>query len=1164
VRAAHGHHKDYAMNRSTRWSLFFFLLTLVPALSGTARAQEEPFSIRTGVGGNVPEQVMPVVNVAAALAEDVTTKPGAPLRFALTHDVKITLDQGQWETVGDTALWRLKVTSAGARNLNLGFTTFEMPEGGALYLYPSGYTGGAPRRSVRRAGAEANETHHQYWSPVVTGDSVTVEVSVPKALRSQLRLELTKVNHGYRSFDTKDDVSILSGSCNVDVVCSQGDLYRNEIRAVGVLQLNGSRLCTGSAINNTGGKRPLFITADHCGLRASNAASTVVYWNFQNSTCRPVNSGASGGDGDGSLSQFNSGAIFLATSATSDFTLVELDDAPAAAFNVFLAGWDRRPGPFTDGAVGIHHPNVDEKRISLSNRATEDDNGTHHRIWWRPNGIGVTEPGSSGSPIYSKQGRFIGQLTGGGSACGVADSSMWDVYGKLSRSWDGGGAASNRARDHLDPVGTAPMMIDGRNWNDGGGTPTPTPSLTPTPTTGPSPTPTRTPTPTPTTGPSPTPTPTVPAGGNLALNRPATGSTPCNVNEGPAKAVNGSVSGGNTDKWCSLVAGTKFLQVDLGSAMTVSSFVVKHAAAGGEGANFNTRSFDIQTSLDNVTFQTAVTVAANTAAISNHAIAARSARYVRLNVTVAEQQAGGAARIYELEVYGAGGPVTPTPTPTLTPTGAPTFTPTPTLTPTATPTTTPGTGFVEITPGGAAVLTSTNDGNVGANTVDNNLGTRWSGMGDGAWIRYDLGTARVVTRVSIAVYRGNERRNRFDLQHSMNGTDWSPILTGEQTNGLNLAEQPFTFPGVSARYIRYVGHTGTLNAGGTTPWNSLTEVSIFTGTGAMTPTPPPTGDVVIQPGDVLNSQAFEWRSGFTTRQSGTYGQYRVDMTAGTTYTFTTSLSAGGGNDTVLYLLDSAQAVVAQDDNSGDGNHSILSFQPQAAGSYFLRLRAFSAGASGSCQLAVGGVAPGNPLLPDLETVVNSGALRDAFIVTESGRKRMRFSNGVANRGVGPVEVYGVVAADGTTQAFQRIYNDNGTKTTHHVGTFSFAGHGDHNHWHYDDFSRYDLRSLSDTLVATSDKVSFCIEDFERSPGTSPPGTPANMVYNCSNQGLSVGWTDRYRNHLDGQWIDITGVPNGTYRLVSTVDPELRLHESTRANNRAEVTVVINGNTVTVQ
>jgi hypothetical protein len=71
---------------------------------------------------------------------------------------------------------------------------------------------------------------------------------------------------------------------------------------------------------------------------------------------------------------------------------------------------------------------------------------------------------------------------------------------------------------------------------------------------------------------------------NVALNKPATGSAPCNANEGPAKAFNGSVSGGNSDKWCSQ-ASAKFLQVDLGQNFNITSFVVRHASAGGESAS---------------------------------------------------------------------------------------------------------------------------------------------------------------------------------------------------------------------------------------------------------------------------------------------------------------------------------------------------------------------------------------------------------------------------------------------------------------------------------------------------------------------------------------------------------------------------------------------------
>ncbi|WP_375758408.1 PKD domain-containing protein [Corallococcus exercitus] len=136
---------------------------------------------------------------------------------------------------------------------------------------------------------------------------------------------------------------------------------------------------------------------------------------------------------------------------------------------------------------------------------------------------------------------------------------------------------------------------------------------------------------------------------NLALNKPATGSTACNSSETPAKAVNGSVSGGTTDKFCSLASGA-WLQVDLGSAQTVSSFVVKHAGAGGESSTWNTRAFTIQTSSNGTNWSTPVTVTNNTASTTTHAISATSARYLKLNVTTASQNGDPATRIYEFEV----------------------------------------------------------------------------------------------------------------------------------------------------------------------------------------------------------------------------------------------------------------------------------------------------------------------------------------------------------------------------------------------------------------------------------------------------------------------------------------------------------------------------------
>ena len=90
---------------------------------------------------------------------------------------------------------------------------------------------------------------------------------------------------------------------------------------------------------------------------------------------------------------------------------------------------------------------------------------------------------------------------------------------------------------------------------------------------------------------------------NLALNRPVTGSPPCSQDRPPEQAVNGSVAGGKADSWCSQ-GGPSFLQVDLGAVRPVTRFVVKHASAGGESEESDTRDFNIQLSNEGKTFTT--------------------------------------------------------------------------------------------------------------------------------------------------------------------------------------------------------------------------------------------------------------------------------------------------------------------------------------------------------------------------------------------------------------------------------------------------------------------------------------------------------------------------------------------------------------------------------
>ena len=84
---------------------------------------------------------------------------------------------------------------------------------------------------------------------------------------------------------------------------------------------------------------------------------------------------------------------------------------------------------------------------------------THLRITdWD---LGTTEPGSSGSPLFSPEQRIVGQLHGGGAACG---NNLSDWYGRLAVSWNAGGTAATRLRDWLDPVdGGATQVLDGRD-----------------------------------------------------------------------------------------------------------------------------------------------------------------------------------------------------------------------------------------------------------------------------------------------------------------------------------------------------------------------------------------------------------------------------------------------------------------------------------------------------------------------------------------------------------------------------------------------------------------------------------------------------------------------------------------------------------------------------
>ncbi|MGK0363362.1 MAG: subtilisin-like proprotein convertase family protein [Saprospiraceae bacterium] len=440
------------------------IFTLLFALSVLSIEAQDDRIARTNMPlSEVAQLVMPTLDNKALLeAEMAARAPGRAPHFAETMEVFVTPDtHGNWEELENgNMVWRLRILSTDAKSLNLGFTKYFMPAGGTLVLYSIDM-----ERVMGPFTPSDNEEHEQLWTPVLNGDHLVVEVQVPTAAKNDLQLELKSVNHDYLGFGSPS--ALLSGSCNLDVICTEADGYRDIIQSVAVIGQNGGTFCTGFLVNSVREDcAPLFMTANHCGINNAGAAATLVaYWNFQNSTCREPGSGASGGNGDGSLADFNTGATHLASYAPSDVTIVQFDDPISETANAFYAGWDATDAIPTS-AIGIHHPSTDEKRISfendpllegigLSNNTSND--GDHLIIpdW----DIGTTESGSSGSPVFNADKRIVGQLHGGGAACG---NDAYDTYGWFFTSWEGGGTPSTRLKDWLDPDNTGTLIIDGR------------------------------------------------------------------------------------------------------------------------------------------------------------------------------------------------------------------------------------------------------------------------------------------------------------------------------------------------------------------------------------------------------------------------------------------------------------------------------------------------------------------------------------------------------------------------------------------------------------------------------------------------------------------------------------------------------------------------------
>ena len=425
---------------------------------------------------NVPSFTVQSPDMATLSTDDeARAKQGIMYRIGVNMPVDIDIyKDGTWYSDNEGNLvYQVHLQAAGAKAINVSFDEYTLPENAELRLFSQ-----TTNYLVGPYTSDNNIEEGHMSTAMVKGDNAILEVMIPANAKGEFKLHIQNVGYFYRNVDPfaseieDRDFGDSDPSCEVNVNCSEGSSWQNQkAGVVKILLEEGGQwgYCSGSLVNNTSNDcTPYVLTAQHCGSSGTAAEfrNWVFYFNYEASGCSNPGSEPTLKSITGSVRVASSGTI--SDVQKSDFLLVILKSRPAATLNSYYNGWNRNATASSSG-VGIHHPAGDIKKISTYTStlvSTSWDGSTpnsHWRVTWAAttNGHGVTEGGSSGSPIFNgATGLIVGNLSGGGSFCSSPNSP--DLYGKFAYSWNSCGSTNQtQLAPWLDRANTSPMTLTG-------------------------------------------------------------------------------------------------------------------------------------------------------------------------------------------------------------------------------------------------------------------------------------------------------------------------------------------------------------------------------------------------------------------------------------------------------------------------------------------------------------------------------------------------------------------------------------------------------------------------------------------------------------------------------------------------------------------------------
>ncbi len=370
--------------------------------AGTAKQ----IQLHRGLRGHVPPVRWGAVDREKLRREDALRDGvgGLPMRVGIERPSPVGLitpqADGQWTQASDgSPLWTIKLDSPDAEGIRVHFSRFDLPLGARVVVSDAG---GMQTYSYEGVGPIGKR---RFWSNVIDGDAAYVQYQPPSEAAQPPNLEIDRISHIYREPAEGQESLLLP--CQEDVNCHDVDSVAQASVARIVFQDGGSFLCSGGLLADSDPNTfaGYFLTANHCISRQSVADTVEARWFYETTSC----------NGPTTFGPTSLGSVLLATSETTDFTFLRLIEDPDAGQG--FAAWNAASSAPTEPVTGIHHPGGSWKRVSFGSLTTEPPICSQFglgldKFWYLDWFEGITEQGSSGSPLFNAEWEVVGQLFG--------------------------------------------------------------------------------------------------------------------------------------------------------------------------------------------------------------------------------------------------------------------------------------------------------------------------------------------------------------------------------------------------------------------------------------------------------------------------------------------------------------------------------------------------------------------------------------------------------------------------------------------------------------------------------------------------------------------------------------------------------------------------------